>query len=244
MLEGLTGTHRASLVLDGASLASPWVGLVVDLLKALPAHVGVSLGGRKTRVPKQLLNRTHVGAAGQQMRREGVTQSVRRHRAKQAGAPGILRQQAGHAPRPEPTATMAEEERRRIGVGTLGLEQLRTAPQVGFERRGGFAVDRAQSFFRILAESPKHASFNIPVAHRKRAKLADAKPGAVEDLENRSVAQIARAVRSWRFNQGECFIHREEFGEDPRNTGSRKDPRRVLCNDLLPCKETVQRFDA
>src|SRR5215472_8223852 len=176
------------------ALASPWVGLVVDLLETLPAYLGVSLGCRKACVSKQLLDRTHVGAAGEQVGREGVAQSVRRHRAKQAGPNCISRQQAGNAPRPEPTAPMAKEDRRRIDVGALGSEQLRATPQVGLERRSGFAVDRAQSFFRILAERPKHASFAIPVVHRKRAELADAKAGAAEDLEDRPVAQIARAA--------------------------------------------------
>src|SRR5262245_40303000 len=194
MLEGLTGTRLGSLVLDGAGLASPRVSLVVDLLEALPAYLGVSLGCRKARVPKQLLDRTHVGASGEQVSREGVTQSVRRHRAKQASPHRIMRQQAGHAPRTQATAAMAKEERRRIDARPLALEQLRASLQVGLERRRGFAVDRAQSCFRILAERPKQASFAIPVVHRKRAKLADAKAGAVEDLEHRPVAQITRAV--------------------------------------------------
>src|SRR4051794_12315632 len=59
--------------------ARPRVGVEVDVLQPLGREVGVDLGRGDVGVAEHLLEGTEVAAAGQQVRREGVTQRVRAH---------------------------------------------------------------------------------------------------------------------------------------------------------------------
>src|SRR5690349_20772338 len=94
---------------------------VVDLAQPAGVDVAVYLGRRERAVAEQLLDRAQVGAALEQVRREGVAQPVR------------VWQQAAERARVEPAATRREEER------VLGsARELRTrVPQVGRHRVRG-----------------------------------------------------------------------------------------------------------
>ena len=63
----------------GAPPSGPRVRRVVDLTQMLLGHQGVDLRRGDARVPEKLLHDAHVRATFQQMRRERVTQRVRRH---------------------------------------------------------------------------------------------------------------------------------------------------------------------
>ena len=72
---------------------------VVDLPQEAGVHVAVHLRRRERAVAEQLLDRAQVGAALEQVRREGVPQAVR------------MRKQAAERARVETAAARREEER-------------------------------------------------------------------------------------------------------------------------------------
>ena len=84
-----------------AALATlrPRVRAVVDAAQALRVHVAVDLRRRERRVAEELLDHAQVGAALEQVRREGVAQAVR------------VAEEPAHGARVEPAAARRQEER-------------------------------------------------------------------------------------------------------------------------------------
>src|SRR3954469_1552057 len=80
-------SKRETVLLEHLSLAEsgPRVEAVIHGLEARLQHVRVDLRRGQVAVPEHHLDRAQVGAAFEQMRREGVPQRVR---AERAGEPG------------------------------------------------------------------------------------------------------------------------------------------------------------
>jgi hypothetical protein len=85
------------------------VGAVVHGHELVERNVRVALSRRKTRVPEQLLDGAQIGATLEQVRRAGVSESVR----VQIAAPGAKRSVALNerldAPHAEPRAVSPEK---------------------------------------------------------------------------------------------------------------------------------------
>src|SRR5436305_9724155 len=80
-------SKRETVLLEHLSLAEsgPRVEAVIHGLEARLQHVRVNLRGRQIGVAEHHLDRAQVGAALEQMRREGVPQGVRAERAREPG---------------------------------------------------------------------------------------------------------------------------------------------------------------
>src|SRR6266568_4794955 len=105
--------NRASRVLQrlpcrGAS--SPWMGLLVTVLQALGAHMGVNLGSGQAAVAEQLLHAADVGSGVEQMRGEAVPQRVRAGARIKPGECEVLFQQPADTADSQPAAAMIQEQ--------------------------------------------------------------------------------------------------------------------------------------
>src|SRR5262245_5208920 len=73
-----------------SSRSRPWVKTIVDRSQPGFEHVRVDLGRRQIAVAEHHLDSAQIGAALQQMRREGVPQDVGTQRARKVGAAPVV----------------------------------------------------------------------------------------------------------------------------------------------------------
>jgi len=144
-------------------------------------------------VAEELLDRSQVGAAVEEMRRERVAERVR---ARAGGDPrprGVAHDEAPHAADAEAPAVLVEEERRLAAA--LGQEGA-LAREVGLDRLDRRPTDRGEALLRALAAD---ADAGVAVRLARQAvvvearELRDAEARAVERLEDRAVA-LGKAV--------------------------------------------------
>ena len=109
-------------------------------------------------------------------------------------ATSMRRRRITRTPRSESAAARVGEERLREEAPRLA--RARASPS---ERRAGGRGNRHDAPFAALAAHAQLAAVGVPVAHPQRGELAHAQPGAVEELEQRAVAQPrARGARAGR----------------------------------------------
>src|SRR5581483_10348439 len=124
------------------------VSLEVGVAPATVGHVQVDLRGREVGVAEHLLDAAEVGAALEQVRREGVPQQVRvdplRLEAGLAGQPAQDQERARACQRP---ALRVEEELRPVAA----IEVRPAAGEVAPQRLGRGAADRDDAILAALA---------------------------------------------------------------------------------------------
>ena len=141
-------------------------------------------------MPEQLLHDPQIGVVFQHMRSEAVTQPVRVHAlAHRCGHAGVAHD-ALHRPSREPPTGAVEEQR------PLGALCHRRAALVEPRPEGVARREPEERHARALALTHDvHLPVReVEVAAVQRGDLADAQPGAVEQLQQRGVAQRARTV--------------------------------------------------
>ena len=182
--------HRACLARP-ALRPRARVRAIVGFDQSLGGDGGVLLRRRQARVPEQLLDLAQVGAHVEQVCRIAVTQAVRMHVAGDPAAARAARDDAPHVARPEPA-------RRRRAAPQRREERLRQDPRraprsdPGRERLARRGGQRHHALLAALAGHPHVAAVQIEIAHVERRQLGDAQPGAIQQLEQRAVAQLDR----------------------------------------------------
>ena len=145
---------------------------------------------REVGVAEHLLDAAQVGAALEQVRRERVAQQVRVDAlGLEAGLLGEPAQDQERARAGERAALRVQEE-----LGTVAAVEVGPAAgEVAAQRLGGLPPDRDDP----LLARPCRCSGRAGRRGRRRAllqpdRLADAQAGAVEELDERAVAEVAR----------------------------------------------------
>src|SRR5215211_4260337 len=123
------------------------------------------------------------------MRREGVAEQVRVHaRGVEAGLLSAALQDEESARARERSALRVEEQLRPVAP----VEVRPPAREVAPDRLDGLASDRNDPFLVSLAEAADEALVERDRRPLERDGLGHAKAGAVEELHERAVAQVAR----------------------------------------------------
>lgn len=187
--------------------------LEVDLAATAVGHVRVALRRAEVGVPEHLLNGAEVGATFEQVRREGVAEKVRVDAARlEPGSIGELSQDEESARARQGAAADVQEELR--SVATI---QMRPAegeiPAHGLCRR---APERYQALLVSLAEHTDDSLFEGDATLLESDRLGHAEAGAVEELDERSVAQRSWPRAGGRVDEALGLGRRERAGERAR----------------------------
>ena len=161
---------------------------------------------------EHLLDAAQVGAALQQVRGEGVAQQVRvdagrvETRLRRRGA----HDQEGTGAR-QAAALRVEEQ-----LGPVArVEERPPTRHVDAQRLDGSPPDRDDPLLVALAGDAHEAALEIDAAALQAGRLADAQAGAVQQLQQRAVAQVARADAARRLDQPLRLVGRERAGQGP-----------------------------
>ena len=200
----------------------PWwpprvrMSLEVQLATSSIGYVRVQLGGGEIGMAEHFLNAAKVGAAFEEVRRKGVAQQVRvDSRRLQARAGGETAQDQERAGPGERSSLGVEEE-----LGAVAAVEVRAAAgEIAAQRLGGPAADRDDPLLVALAQAADE-----PVVERDRALverdgLGDAEAGAVEELDQGAVAEVARLRASGCLDQAFGLAGRQRPGQLGRRRG-------------------------
>src|SRR5215831_5554832 len=182
---------------------------VVHRLELLDAHLGVLLGRGEARVAEQLLDDAHVRAASEKVRRERVAERVRAHLSLQRELEHGAVQVPGDASGREPSAAVVQEQRGGVLPRSGLREELAAALEPAPERGDAARVHRAEALLAALAHHPDGAGAQVEVIHVQPARFADPQPRAVEQLEQRAVAEPEHAVLARDGEHREHLVHRK-----------------------------------
>src|SRR5438105_1068927 len=172
------------------NLAAPgvWMGLVVQLAAPPIGYVRVELGRREIGVPEHLLDASEVGSALEQVGGERVAQQVRMDAlGLQAGAAGEPAEDQERAGAGERAALRVQEELRPVPAVEVGP----AAREVPAQRLGGLAADGDDALLPALAHAADEPALEVDAPALERHRLRDAKAGAVQELGERAVAEVA-----------------------------------------------------
>ena len=179
----------------GASQRAPGVAGRVDLAQPVDGDQRVDLRRRHRRVPEQLLHDAHVGAAVEQVGRERVPQRVRRHLRASSPARSAAARRTVHALcRDSAAAAGVEEQRPRRTPRRPGGQRRPGPDEVVLDGPQRVAADRDDPLLAALAGQPHRRPAAVEVVDGEPDRLGDARAGAVQQLEQRPVAQRARAL--------------------------------------------------
>src|SRR3954447_4152406 len=175
-----------------------WVRVEVQLPAASIGYVGVELGRREVGVAEHLLHGAEIRAALQQVCRERVPEQVRVDSLRvEAGLLGELAQdQEGAGPRQRPAARVQEQLR-----PVPRVEERTAAREVAPQRVGCRAPERDDALLAALADTADEPLLEVDAALLEADGLADAQPRAVEELNERGVAERARRGAGRRVDQ-------------------------------------------
>ncbi len=194
---------------------------------------------------EQFLHDAHVGTAVEQVGRERVPQRVRRDRRRDPGPLGrILQHLPGTLPGQAPAAGIEEDPRR----APAAPGQVRPAPhQVGVERADRGTTDGHQPLLAALAAQQHRARLGVDVIDVESHGLRDSRPGRVQQLQQRPVAECQRtvgfAVPACGLEQREHLVESETLGQPATGRGWFHPTGDVECGDALGCGEPVQTAD-
>ena len=153
------------------------------------AEMGVDLGRRHRRVAEQLLHDAQVGAALEQVRREGVAQDVRRHGLLDADSSRVPAHDPEHALAGDAAAARVEQE---CGRFLLLAEERPAAGEVATGGVGREAAHRDDALAPALALDAHEAALEIEIARAQAGQLGDAQSATVEQLQRGAVSQPER----------------------------------------------------
>ena len=159
----------------------------VHVAKGVGSEVGVDLRRRHRRVAEQLLHDPHIRPSLEQVRRERVSERVGRN----VLDPGALGDRLQDEPRvlpAEPAAASTEEQRRRRRA--LLAEDGPAAHEPGVERTARKAPHGHEPLLVALAGDAHDVLLHV--VDVERDELGDAGAGRIEELEQRTIAQLRR----------------------------------------------------
>ncbi len=162
------------------------MGPVVDPAQASAVHVGVHLRRRERGVAEQLLDRPQVGAALEQMRREGVSQPVR------------MGQDAPQRRRVEAPAAHGQEQR----IVRAARQSRACIAQVPSDPPGGLLAERHDALLAAFAPHVDVLLLEVDVLEVEADGLGAPQSARIDELDEGAVPERKRLValeRSERF---------------------------------------------
>src|SRR5438132_2312835 len=131
---------------------------------------------------------------------------------------GLRRQpaqdQEGAGPGQRPALGVEEE------LGPVAAIEVGAAPgEVAPERLGALTADRYDPLLRALAEAADEAAVEIDAALVERHGLRHPQARAVQEFDERAVAEVTRLRAGSRFDQALGFSRRERAGQLPPAAG-------------------------
>ncbi len=187
--------------------------LEVDLAPSAIGDVGVALGRSEICMPEHLLDGTQIGSALEQVCREGVAQEVGVDAARLEARPiGKLSQDEESArARQRATADVQEELWPVPAVEVRAPER-----EVAAHRFRGRAPERYQALLVSLAEHADDSLFEGDATLLEPDRLGHTETGAVEELDERPVAQRSWARAGGRVDETLGLRRRKRAGERAR----------------------------
>ncbi len=161
----------------------PRVRLAVYLQQVARIHVRVALCGRQTGMTQKFLNSTEIRSSLKEVCGKTVPQSVW---ADSLGDRGLLNTVSNERPNASvcQSAAMGIDEQRVVTGSSSG-----TRRQVRLERLAGPLPERHDPFLASLPNHSHHPAVEVHLGHVQRDQLSAAKPGRVEQLEDRPRAE-------------------------------------------------------
>ena len=148
--------------------------------------VRVDLGREDGLVSQHFLHDAQVGPVLDEVRREGVTEGVRGDFLADAGEQRLLLDEVENGHPAQRAAVFVEES--DVVEGRLG--GLGADVEVGAERVGGHLAEGDEALFVAFADHAHEAFSEVDVRDEQAAGLGDAQAAAVEDFEDRAVAEV------------------------------------------------------
>ena len=144
---------------------------------------------------EHLLDAAEIGAALEQVRRERVAQQMRVDaRRLEAGLLGQAAQDQERARAGQRAALGVQEELRAVAA----VQERAAAAQVAAQRVGRAPAERDDALLAALADRADEALVEVDAAPLEADRLADAQARAVEELDERAVAQRRAESSRWR----------------------------------------------
>ena len=197
---------------SGCQVQRPRVAGRVDLAQPVDGDQRVDLRRRHRGVAEQFLDDADVGAAVEQVGGEGVPQRVRRDLRRSTPAPRsaadrridqALCRDSG------PPRTLRNSAPPRTPARPVGRQRRPGPHQVVLDGPQRVAADRDDPLLAALAGQPHRRLPAVEVVDGQPDRLGDARAGAVEQLQQRPVAQPARPLdRAGRLDQRHHRLHR------------------------------------
>src|SRR5919106_6873991 len=168
--------------------------------------MGVELRGAEIGVPEHLLDAPQVGAALEQVRGEGVPKQVRVDlRGVEPGLGGKAAEDEECAGACERAALRVQEELRAVTAVEVGP----SAGEVAAEGLGRLRPEGDDPLLVALADAADEPALEVDAAPLEPDRLGDAQPGAVEELDEGTVAERARRDPVGGVDQAVDFGERE-----------------------------------
>jgi hypothetical protein len=165
-------------------------------------YVGIELGRGKIGMSEHFLNGTQVGASFEQVGRKRVAQEVGVDPLRVQ--PGFLGELAQDQERPRPCERPAPGVQEELGP-VAGVEKRASAREVAAEGLGGVPADRHGAFLAAFADHSNEAVVEIDPGLLEPHRLGDAEARAVEQLEERLIAERSRLRAGGRVDQPLCL---------------------------------------
>jgi len=158
--------------------------LEVHLAAPAIRDVRVALRRSEIRVPEHLLDGTEVGAALEQVRREGVSEQMGVDpRRLEPCLVGELSQDEECAGTRQWAATCVQEQLGPVASVEMGTTEREVTPH----RFGGWASERDESLLATLSDHSDDSLLERDAALVQADRLRDTQAGPVEELDERSV---------------------------------------------------------
>ena len=177
----------------------------VDVAEKTGVDVGVYLRGGDIGVAQELLQRTHVGAALEHMRREAVPQNVRRYTLRRDS--DRRRSLSDDLENPLPGERTSETGHENVPLKAVAAhESLARRVEIRRKRPARRRSDRQHPLLRAFAENPQKLPFGENIVEFQSARFRNPQSAAVHHLQQRPVAQLSRLRTVHRVD------HREHLG--------------------------------
>src|SRR2546428_675096 len=218
--------------------ARPWMCGVIHLAEVLFRHERVDLRRGDARMTQELLDHPYVGSPLEEMRRERVSQVVRRHATPDPGTGGIDGQELRARLSRKPAAARVEEHRT---AGPLAHEARPRAAEIRTHRVLRVAADRYLSLLPALPHDTHGSALQVEVVDVESRELRDAQAGPVEDLEDRAITEPGRGGAVGRLDEAPDLVHAQWMGKRARHARSHDVAGGVLRRDALAEEEAMER---
>ena len=175
-------------------------------------------------MPQHRLHRAQIGAALEEVTREGVTERVGRHGGADPGPPRGLLEDAPQGLAGQRPAEAVHEERPCLGA--LHQDRARGL-EVQAHPAKRLRPHRHQALAAPLAGRHDVAGGQIDVLDAEAERLGRAEAGGIQQLEQRAVAKPVRPADVGRLDQRDHVLHGQRARQAPGGPGSVQVLRRV-----------------